>query len=119
MEILIVDGSAEVTERLTSLLTEQGKGSKIYTALCFAEAMLLFNEKQPSLVLLDRYLPENKSIELLKIIKSTNNDTKVIILYFFADVETESHYKLHGADFFLDKYHDYEQIPGIIDTITL
>jgi DNA-binding NarL/FixJ family response regulator len=118
MEILIVDGSAQVTERLTSLLTEPDKGRTIYTALSFTEAIALFEEKLPALVLLDRYLPENKSIELLKIIKTINNDTKVIILYFFADIETESHYKLHGADFFLDKYNDYEQIPEIINKIT-
>ena len=117
MDILIVDGSAQVTERLSSLLTEPDKNRIIHTALCFTEARTLFKEKRPSLVLLDRWLPENKSIELLKIIKATDNNTKVMILCFFADSDTESHYKLHGADFFLDKYNDYEQIPGIIDTI--
>ena len=118
MEILIVDGSAQVTERLSSLLSEPDKDRTIYTALSFTEAMVFLNDKQLSLVLLDRWLPENKSIELLKIIKTKNNETKVIILYFFADGDTESHYKLHGADFFLDKYNDYEQIPGIIDSLT-
>ena len=118
MNILIVDGSAHVTERLNSLLAEPDKSRVIHTALTFEEAMMVFNDKQPELVLLDRWLPENKSIELLKSIKLKNNNTKVIILYFFADGDTESHYKLHGADFFLDKYHDYEQIPGIIEAIS-
>lgn len=119
MNILIVDGSAQVTERLTRLLKEADRSHTIYTAPSFTEAIALLEEKQPALVLLDRYLPENKSIELLKIIKTINNNTKVIILYFFADGDTESYFKLHGADYFIDKYHDYEKIPGIINTITL
>ena len=119
MVILIVDGSSQVIDRLASLLTEPGKKRTIHKAGSYMEATTLFKEKQPALVLLDRYLPNNESIELLKAIKTANRNTKVIILYFFADGNIESQYKLHGADFFLDKYNDFDKIPGIIDSITL
>ena len=119
MVILIVDGSVQVVERLATMLTEPGKKRTIYKALTYTEAVFILEEQWPVLVLLDRYLPENKSIELLKAIKLANKNTRVIILYVFADGNIESHYKLHGADFFLDKYHDYEMIPGIVDALAV
>jgi len=115
--ILIIERSAEVLDRLVQLVSEIEHPKTIFKATGFEEAELLLEDIQPKIVLLDSCLPEQKSIDLLKRIKKINAATKVIILSNNPDVRYEKHYLSMGADVFLDKYHDYEKIPVVINNI--
>jgi len=117
MVVLIVDSSIHILESITNLLSETGDTMLIHTALTYAEAITLFNETEPSVVILDRSLPENKSIDFLKHIKSSGIKTNIICLSSRVDNNIEAQCKLLGADFFLDKYNEFERIPIMLRAI--
>ncbi len=114
MKILIVDSSAWIPDRIASLLTETPENKSIYKAFSLQEARTLFHNVKPGVVILDKNLPDNGSLTLLKEIKSADANTVVIILSFRVNLNTEQQCKLAGADYFLDKYTDFEELPAII-----
>lgn len=111
MTILIADSSIKIIDRLESLIVEADNKLKIYKALTFAEALELFDEFNPEVVLLDMKLPADKSLHLLKLIKQTGSRTCIIALY-----SGVQYYQL-GVDYFLDKHNEFEKIPGLIKDI--
>ncbi len=115
MKILIVDSSIWIPDRIVTLLTETRSAKTLYKALSYGEACTLFEENKPEIVILDKNLPDNGSITFLKEIKSANKGTVVIVLSLRIDPNTEYRCKMAGADFFLDKYSEFEKIPAIID----
>lgn len=119
MKILIVDSSVWIPDRIVSLLTETQRGNTLFKALSYKEAITRFQETGPDIVILDKSLPDNGSIALLREIKSVNGNTIVIVLSLRIDPNTEEQCRLAGADIFLDKYNDFEKIPSIIDSIGL
>ena len=117
MRILIVDSSAWIPDRIATLLTETPLKKTLYKALSHKEALESFYESLPDVVILDKSLPNNGSITLLKEIKSVKKHTVVIVLSLHVDQNTEQQCKGAGADFFLDKYNEFEKLPAIIDDV--
>ena len=117
MKVLIVDSSIRIMERLEEILSEAENITAIHRALSYEEAIKLFKENKHDAVLLDIYLPGNESFKLLKEIKQTGFKTSVIILSIQTDNYVQERCKLLGADFFFDKYNDFEKIPGVINAI--
>ena len=117
MVILIVDSSAQIIERLAEIISESKNIKTIHRAVSYAQASALFNTCKPDVVLLDAGLPGNRSVDLLKEIKATNAKTVVIVLSIHIDVLTKQKFTSAGADFFFDKYHEFEQITGAINMI--
>ncbi|HMU11255.1 MAG TPA: response regulator [Ferruginibacter sp.] len=119
MKILIVDSSAWIPDRIASLLTEAEGDHTLYKALTYKEAVSLFHETEPAVVILDKSLPDKGSISLLTEIKAAKKNTMVIVLSLRIDLNAEQLCKRAGADFILDKYHEFERIPAIISSINL
>lgn len=117
MKILIVDGSEWIPDRIAGLLNETENENTLFKALTYKEAVSLFHAAMPAVVILDKSLPDNGSISLLKEIKSAKKETIVIVLSLHIDQNTEQQCRLAGADFFLDKYTEFEKIPFIIGSI--
>ncbi len=117
MKILIVDSSLIINSRLKALILEAHNQVIIYQAKSYKEAIQLYTEKTPDVVILDIELPGNKSVHLLKEIKTANEKSVVIILYMEINALTKFQYTIAGADFFLDKYHEFEKIPEHINAI--
>jgi DNA-binding NarL/FixJ family response regulator len=117
MEVLIVDSSIDIIERLEELLSETTIVSTIYTAFTYDEAIHLYTTHQPDAVFLDDALPGNQSIQLLAAIKAIKKDTTVVMITIVEDVFREEKCRLMGADFFCDLYHHYQDIPQIIHRI--
>ncbi|HRI25165.1 MAG TPA: response regulator [Ferruginibacter sp.] len=117
MKILIVDSAAWMPDRIASLLTETEGEKTLYKAFTYQEALSVFHETRPAVVILDKNLPDSGSITLLKEIKSVKKDTVVIVLSFRIDLNAERQCKRAGADHFLDKYNEFEKIPSIIEHI--
>ena len=67
--------------------------------------------------MLDIDLPQNESFKLLKLIKQAAIFTPVIILSAHTDGYVLRQCKLMGADYYFDKYHEFEKIAGIINSI--
>ncbi|HSY61884.1 MAG TPA: response regulator [Cytophaga sp.] len=114
MIVLIVDSSTHIVESIAGLLSEAEEDTIIHTALTYSEAVRLFNETKPEVVVVDKSLPENKLIDFLKHIKSSGIKTRIICLSSRIDNNIEAQCKLLGADFFLDKYNEFEMIPMML-----
>lgn len=114
MLVLIVDGSARIIERLEEMIAEEGNITAVHSTVSFEEAKKLFKENIYDAVLLDIDLPGNESLKLLKEIKSTSEETCVIILFTHIDSYIQKQYESLGVDFFFDKYYEFEKICGLL-----
>lgn len=114
MDTLIVDGYIEIAKRLKEIVSEADSRRRVHTAINYDDALKLFKKVQPETVILDINLPQNKSYELLKQIKKNNQHTIVIVLSIHIDSQTRDQCILLGADYFFDKYNDFDKIPALI-----
>src|SRR5437764_1543138 len=69
---------------------------------------------RPDVVILDLRMANGNGIDVLKTIKITRLETKVIIFSNLSDAQYRKKCLDAGADFFLDKSSDFNQIPGIL-----
>jgi DNA-binding NarL/FixJ family response regulator len=114
MDILIVDSSTEIIERQAEMVSEAEDIGTIHRALCCTRALSLFIINKPEVVLLNTGLMDSRSFDLLKKIKEIRNNTVVIVLSIYADRHTKQQFLLAGADYFFDKYHEFEKAAVII-----
>jgi DNA-binding NarL/FixJ family response regulator len=112
--VLVVDSSVFIIERWQNILSETENIKTVYGAVAYRDASVLFKEIKPNVVLLDGTLPGSMSIDLLREFKAPNETATVIILANSIDRNIEEKCKSLGADFFFDKYHDFEKIPAFI-----
>ncbi|MEO8765168.1 MAG: response regulator [Ginsengibacter sp.] len=117
MKVLIIDYSIGIVERLGEMLSEIENITSIHKAVSYDEAIKLYQATRPDIVLLDICLPANNSFKILKEIKSPGSKTRVIILAVEKDNYINELCDLLGADFFFDKYSEFEKIPAAIDAI--
>ena len=117
MIVMIVEGSEIILERLVVLTTEGNNVDIVHKASSFHEATKLLDTIKPGIAILDMCLPQQKSVELFKIIRHANRDTSFIILFNFIDAVTCAQYEWLDADFVFDKYNDFDKIPAAINTI--
>lgn len=112
MQVLIIDKSLQIVERLSNLLLETGIPLTIHKAISYNEAIDMGKVTQPGVVLIDRHLPNGQSMRLLELFKEKRSVVVMMTLRMDADMITQC--KLAGADFVLDKYYEFETLPGII-----
>ena len=118
MQVLIVDTSIRVIERLEEIISEAENITFIHKAFSNEEAKKLLTENNYDVVLLDIGLQGKESLKLLKEIKKTGGETCVIVLSIHTDNYIRAYCKSLGADFFFDKYHDFEKISGLLCSIS-
>ncbi len=99
--ILLVDDEAGIRKVLGISL--QDAGYKVHTAASGREALRLFKEKSPSIVLTDIKMPDIDGIELLRCIKRENPDTEVIMFTGHGDMELAIESLKHDATDFVTK----------------
>jgi DNA-binding NarL/FixJ family response regulator len=112
--VLVVDSSALIIERWQNILSETENIKIVYGAVAYNDASILYKEVKPNVVLLDGDLPGTMSMDLLKEFKASREESTVIVLANNADNYVEEKCKLFGADYFFDKYNDFEKIPAFI-----
>ena len=115
--VIIVDDSPLIVKRLVDMLNELPNLEWIKNAGNYSEGLQLINEHQPRVLLLDINLPDKSGIELLRICKTSNPGTKVIMI---TNQANEYYRKLClklGADYFIDKSKEFEQIAEAISDI--
>jgi len=119
MKILIIDNSLEMIGRLEEIISEVPVRPIIFGALSYDAALKSFKENMPEVVLLDISLSGNRAIKILKEIKEIEPGTVIIVLSINTDDKIKEQCRLLSADFFLDKYYEFEKIPSIINDIRL
>ncbi len=113
-QVLIVDDSEQIRQRLVTLLTESGQIRIVGQAADSLEALDALQRLKPDTVILDIRLPGASGIELLKEIKDGYPQIKVIMLTNFDFALYRRQCRQLGADHFLNKTLEFEKI---VDTI--
>jgi DNA-binding NarL/FixJ family response regulator len=113
-QVLIVDDSEQIRERLVTLLAESPQIRVVGQAGSGREALDALQRLEPDTVILDIRLPDNSGIELLKMIKARHPEIVVIMLTNFDYTQYRQQCRRLGADYFLNKTLEFEKI---VDTI--
>ncbi|MFI5211308.1 MAG: response regulator [Ignavibacteria bacterium] len=111
-KILVVDDNKYTRLALTAIIEDSG-----FKALTLPGGDGVLEEiesKKPDLVILDKRLPGYDGIEILREVKKTYNDLKVIILTAYADEISARKAIEIGAFAFLTKPFDNEELISII-----
>ena len=110
MSVLIVDDSEALRRWLKEALTQIRTDLEFYEAASGEEALRVFSSEMHDIVILDISLPDISGIEVLKEIKSSDPDTRVIIFTSYPSAEFRERCIAIGADYFFDKCKDYRDI---------
>jgi DNA-binding NarL/FixJ family response regulator len=88
--------------------------SLVGTSSSPAEAILLINNKHPQVVVLDWNLEGGCGLSVLKHIRNKHLNSRVIVLTNHSDQSTRQMTMDAGADYFLDKTHEYDRLSTIL-----
>ena|ERR1700744_3000123 len=115
--ILIVDDSLIITERLQTMLRGLDNIGAIACAGDYSLALQLLMDGRFDIVLLDINLPGKSGIDLLRHIKGIYPQTIVIMLTNQSGRYYRDICKRWGADYFMDKSTEFEDVPVIISSL--
>ena len=114
-QVLIVDDSKPIRERLMTILAESPQIRIVGQAGNGQDGWEAVQDLKPDTVILDIRLPDSTGIVLLKKIKTRYPEVKVIMLTNFDNRLYRRQCRLLGADHFLNKTLEFEKI---IETVT-
>jgi DNA-binding NarL/FixJ family response regulator len=116
LTILIADDSALIRERLAAMLSEIDGVQLVGQATTAQEAIDLVTRFQPDVVILDIRMPGGNGIEALQAIKKIT-PSKVIMLTAYPYPQYRAKCLRLGADYFLDKNDEFDQIARVLEEI--
>jgi len=118
IKIVIADDSLLVRERLVTMLGELAGIEVVDQVANGAEVILRAIEKfQPDVVILDIHMPAGSGLDVLHTIKQDGMGPMVIILTNYPYPEYRQKCLQAGADFFLDKSAEFDQIPALVERL--
>ena len=110
--IIIVDDEQSYRQLLT--LVFEDDGNSIRTAMNGRQALALIDEEAPDVIISDVKMPDMDGIELLRAVREIQPDLGVILMTAFASVETAREAFKLGADDFITKPFDVEELKLIV-----
>lgn len=110
--ILIVDDEQSYRQLLS--LVFEGDGHTIRTASNGREALALLQREPADVVISDVRMPDMDGIEMLSSVRETQPDLGVVLMTAFASVETAREAFKLGADDFIQKPFDVEELKLIV-----
>lgn len=118
MDVLIIEDTVLVLERIKEMIIELSCVSTIFTATDFESALQVLQAETPDVILLDIHLHQNTSgIDILKFVNENRPSVKVIIVSNKATDYYKQICQQNGAHAFIDKSKEFEQIPSIIESL--
>lgn len=115
--LFIVDDSPLIIERLLGMLEGLIPPELIGYAGSYHEALSLIDISPPDILLLDVHLPDKSGVELLRFVRRRHPDTIVIMISNQSDESYRAVCSSLGAARFLDKSTEFEEIPGLIESL--
>jgi CheY-like chemotaxis protein len=115
--ILIVDDSLVITERLQAMLKGWDNINAVECAGDYPSALQLLMTALPDVVLLDINLPGRSGLDLLRHIKANYPSITVIMLTNQSGDFYRNICRKFGADFFIDKSKEFEDVPIIVSSL--
>lgn len=117
IKVFITDDSLIVREHLVTLLDELAGVEIVGQAGGVAEAISGIRNLQPDVVILDIRLPDGSGIDVLQNIKQDQPAPMVIILTNYPYPGYRQRCLSAGADFFLDKSTEFDQLPQLFERL--
>ena len=117
IKVFIADDSLIVRERLVMMLDELVGIEIVGQAENVAEAISAIRKLQPDVVILDIRMPGGSGIDVLQNIKRDEAAPMVIILTNYPYPGYRQKCMNAGADFFLDKSTEFDQIPELFERL--
>jgi DNA-binding NarL/FixJ family response regulator len=115
ISVFIADDSLIVREHLVTMLDELAGIEIVGQAGSVAETIKAIGLLQPEVVILDIRLPDGSGIDVLQNIKRGEPAPIVIILTNYPFPGYRQKCLQAGADFFLDKSTEFDQIPQLFE----
>jgi len=119
IKVLIADDSLIVREHLVTMFDELAGVEVVGQAENVAEAISAIGQLQPDVVILDIRMPGGSGIDVLRHIKQDEAAPMVIILTNYPYPGYRQKCLQAGADFFLDKSTEFDQIPNLFERVQL
>jgi DNA-binding NarL/FixJ family response regulator len=119
MNILLADDSEMILQRLERMLSENDKIKIVGKARNSSIAYDQIKKSKPDLVILDIEMPGGDGIELLKIVKKEMPGIKVMMLTNYNLLIFKHTCLGSGAEYFLDKSNEFEQVVEICNTLAM
>jgi two-component system response regulator PilR (NtrC family) len=110
--LLIVDDEQSYRQLLK--LVFDGDGHNIRTAMNGREALLMLEEESAEVIISDVKMPDMDGIELLNAVRESLPDVGFVLMTAFATVDTAREAFKLGADDFIQKPFDVEELKVIV-----
>jgi len=112
--VLIIDDSPIIVERLVPEIDELEQVHKVFVGYSFDEGKQLIDSTEFDIAILDINLHEKSGIDLLRYLKSIKPE--VVVLMMTSDFSSEKKKACMdlGANYFLNKFTELENIQDII-----
>lgn len=112
--VLMMDDASEIRRHVVAMLTRIDGIHTVLEAEDAPTAVALFAEYHPRLAILDINVPGGgglkNGIDVLRVIKQAEPTTSVIVLTNHADLHYQRACRRAGADLFLDKSSEFDQL---------
>ncbi len=115
LKVFIADDSLIVREHLVTMLDELAGIEIVGQAETVAEAIGAIQKLRPDVVILDIRMPGGSGIDVLQRVKQDEVTPIVIILTNYPYPGYRQKCMQAGADFFLDKSTEFDQIPKLFE----
>ncbi len=117
LTVLIADDSLVVRERLVTMFDELAGVEVVGQAGNVTTAIGAIRKLKPDVVILDILMPGGSGIDVLQNVKQDEVTPTVIILTNYPFPGYRQKCLQAGADFFLDKTTEFEQIPMLFERL--
>lgn len=116
MKILLIEDDKETAEYLMKGLKEQGH--TVDHAALGKEGLFLAMSEQYDAMIIDRMVPEVDGLSITQTIRTSGNETPVLILTAMGKVEDRVKGLTQGADDYLVKPYSFTELLARLDAIT-
>ncbi len=117
LTVFIADDSLIVRERLVTMLDELAGTKVVGQAGNVATAISAILTLKPDVVILDILMPGGSGIDVLQHVKEAEIAPIIIILTNYPFAGYRQKCLQAGADFFLDKTTEFDQIPALFERL--
>ncbi len=118
MKIFLVEDNDVILTRLRNTIAEVPGAEVIAEADQQDEAVAGIEAARPDVVILDLTLARGNGIEVLRRIRPLRPNLRIIVLTNKSDPAYRSRCMALGADLFLDKTREFEQLPRHLAAFT-
>lgn len=113
--ILICDDDVDILSICTYILEEQGW--QVHTRTNCNDILDVIGDVKPQVILMDNWIPETGGIRATQIIKSVDEFKNIPVIYFSANNDIKSLANEAGADTYLAKPFDIEELEQVIGSV--